>query len=122
MGQDFIPNHLLPEIDFATTHIWPDNWKEMEGGTAVWLRTHALVAAEQLGKPLLVEEFGKKVPPGANAAVIKELRDPVFRSVYSSVEKSVMRQARTCCHSRHLASETRPNHLVSSDAHRGIHL
>ena len=28
MGQDFLPNHELPDIDFATTHIWPDNWKK----------------------------------------------------------------------------------------------
>lgn len=69
----------------------PDNWKEMEGGSAHWLRTHSFAAAEHLVKPLLVEEFGKKVPAGADAALIRAQRDPVFRSVYSSVEKSLIR-------------------------------
>jgi hypothetical protein len=26
-GQDFIGNHALPMIDFASVHQWPDNWK-----------------------------------------------------------------------------------------------
>lgn len=27
MGQDFTMNHLGPNIDFASIHIWPDNWE-----------------------------------------------------------------------------------------------
>lgn len=25
-GQDFVANHKVEHIDFATTHVWPDNW------------------------------------------------------------------------------------------------
>ena len=25
-GQDFLANNVVPDIDFATTHIWMDNW------------------------------------------------------------------------------------------------
>ena len=25
-GQDFLTNNVVPDIDFATTHIWMDNW------------------------------------------------------------------------------------------------
>ena len=25
-GQDFLPNHLVDGIDFASVHMWPDNW------------------------------------------------------------------------------------------------
>lgn len=25
-GQDWMPNHQAPNIDFATIHVWPDNW------------------------------------------------------------------------------------------------
>lgn len=25
-GQDFISQHVISVIDFATLHIWPDNW------------------------------------------------------------------------------------------------
>lgn len=58
---------------------------------ARWTSTHALVAAEALHKPLVVEEFGKKVPPNAELQDMREYRDPVFRSVYASVEKSAER-------------------------------
>lgn len=27
MGQDWVGNHLSPNIDFATIHVWPDNWE-----------------------------------------------------------------------------------------------
>lgn len=25
-GQDFLPNHQLDGIDYASIHLWPDNW------------------------------------------------------------------------------------------------
>jgi hypothetical protein len=25
-GQDFMENHAVKDIDFATIHVWPDNW------------------------------------------------------------------------------------------------
>ena len=25
-GQDFLPNHMVDGIDFASLHLWPDNW------------------------------------------------------------------------------------------------
>lgn len=28
MGQNFSGNHMIPEIDFATVHVWPDNWNK----------------------------------------------------------------------------------------------
>ncbi len=27
MGQDFVENTNIPEIDYATVHAWPDNWE-----------------------------------------------------------------------------------------------
>jgi hypothetical protein len=27
IGQDFVPDHMSAAIDFATIHIWPDNWQ-----------------------------------------------------------------------------------------------
>ena len=27
IGQDFVLDHSSPSIDFATTHVWPDNWQ-----------------------------------------------------------------------------------------------
>ncbi len=25
-GQDFLPNHMVDGIDYASLHLWPDNW------------------------------------------------------------------------------------------------
>ena len=58
---------------------------------ATWLNTHAVIAGEVLRKPILVEEFGKKVAQDASAAGIRDKRDPIYRSVYASVERSVER-------------------------------
>jgi len=27
IGQDFVLDHSSPSIDFATIHVWPDNWQ-----------------------------------------------------------------------------------------------
>lgn len=39
-----------------------------------------------LGKPLVIEEFGKQLPVPANASVIAETRDPIFRAIYSALQ------------------------------------
>ena len=66
--QDFRAAHDGPHIDYATVHIWPQNWSwydpqqpasyETAAAKALdYLREHAAVAAA-LGKPLVLEEFG----------------------------------------------------------------
>ena len=34
MGQDFLLDHASPLVDFATLHVWPDNWGLSEDGSA----------------------------------------------------------------------------------------
>lgn len=53
-----------------------------------WLDSH-LTSAESIGKPLLFEEFGKKLENGNNAADIARLRDPVYEASYSAVERAI---------------------------------
>lgn len=91
MGQDFVENHLPESIDFASIHVWPDTWKRSgENFEREWTQSHLDVASRLLGKPLVVEEFGKKLPPYQhNDANIKELRDPIFKTTFSMVEKSI---------------------------------
>ncbi|KAK9826448.1 hypothetical protein WJX81_007622 [Elliptochloris bilobata] len=87
-GQDFTGNHRSPHIDFCTCHIWPDNWKV--GGVdfvTSWLDAH-IAAAASLGKPLLVEEFGKVVTADTDACDSSE-RSPYFEAVYGKVEASI---------------------------------
>jgi len=53
-----------------------------------WLDSH-LSASEAIGKPLLFEEFGKKLDNGASAEDIHKLRDPVYEASYQAVESAV---------------------------------
>ena len=65
-GQDFIDNHLHATIDYATCHIWPENW----GWNPIGNTDAAIAKAAQftqqriddaeniLGKPVMMDEFG----------------------------------------------------------------
>lgn len=58
-GQDFLSNHALPGIDYLSIHMWPDNWgrTDLDFGK-IWMNGH-LAQARLLGRPLVLEEFGK---------------------------------------------------------------
>ena len=86
MGQDFRRNHLPESIDFATIHIWPDTWGRPEDSfQKSWILAHIREAEEELGKPLLLEEFGKSI----ESVDETEERNQVYRSVHQLVEDSV---------------------------------
>ena len=66
--QDFRQTHAGPDIDYATVHIWPQNWgwydpqrpasyDGAELNARSYFRSFASDAAA-LGKPLVLEEFG----------------------------------------------------------------
>lgn len=51
-GQDFIANHQVAGIDFATFHSWVDNWFDDDiNFQTAWIQQHAADAA-YLGKPV----------------------------------------------------------------------
>lgn len=55
-----------------------------------WLEHHAKDAAGLLGMPLLLEEMGKKVNPAPGSpAQLAEQRDPVYGTMYRTVERSI---------------------------------
>ena len=67
-SQNFIQTHQGANIDYATIHIWPQNWGWYDPTTPStyangeqlsinYFQTHAVEAAS-LGKPLVLEEFG----------------------------------------------------------------
>ncbi len=67
-SQNFILTHQGASIDYATLHIWPENWgwydptnpalyDNAEKRAIKYFQTHA-VEAVSLGKPLVLEEFG----------------------------------------------------------------
>ncbi|KAK9866630.1 hypothetical protein WJX84_008538 [Apatococcus fuscideae] len=87
-GQDFRNNHMSKNIDWATVHLWPDNWKNYDGNFINnWLTTHSQVAS-QLGKPLILEEFGREIDADTDSARASE-RNPTFTQVYNYVQNSI---------------------------------
>lgn len=78
-GGDFVRNHALPAVDFATIHSYADQWLTCSEDcllqfTVEWYSAH-LAAAGQLGKPLLNEEFGRRFQP-------QPVVDALFKAVY----------------------------------------
>jgi mannan endo-1,4-beta-mannosidase len=68
-GQDFVITHIGPDIDYATVHIWPQNWgwydperpatyEAAEEKALEYFRQHVYDAAVLIKKPLVLEEFG----------------------------------------------------------------
>lgn len=67
----------------------PCSPNDQQGGfLREWLNSH-LEAADQIDKPLLFEEFGKRLDNSGDAAAIKQLRDPVFAASYDAVQTAV---------------------------------
>jgi mannan endo-1,4-beta-mannosidase len=60
-GSDFIRDHSLPNIDYATLHLYPDFWAWNLDQTLAWLQQH-IDDADALNKPLVLGEFGKSLP------------------------------------------------------------
>ncbi len=68
-GTDFVLDHVSPNIDYMTVHLWVENWgwydpddaegtySEGELLALEYLRRH-IVRAREAGKPMVLEEFG----------------------------------------------------------------
>ncbi|CAA0814573.1 Mannan endo-1-4-beta-mannosidase 7 [Striga hermonthica] len=88
VGTDFISNNLVPDIDFTTIHIYPDQWMpsssddEQDEFVDKWIKSHVEDSKSVLGKPLLVTEFGKSSrSSGYNVG----MRDRYFGSIFNDV-------------------------------------
>ncbi|MCW3838050.1 cellulase family glycosylhydrolase [Sphingomonas canadensis] len=93
--------HGFSEIDYLTAHIWPLNWswidaKDLaatnEAGMARvrdYIAQHVAMARE-LGKPLVIEEFGyPRDGGGYDPEASTRYRDAYYRLIYDAVEDSV---------------------------------
>jgi mannan endo-1,4-beta-mannosidase len=105
-GGDFVTTHQSQYVDYTTCHIWVENWSKYDpndasatslaGATSFalgYLNAHD-TAARQLGKPLVLEEFGLardgwtaggKFDPAATVTH----RDSYYRSIYDAVAASL---------------------------------
>lgn len=90
-AQLFEAAHRSPHIDYLTYHLWPKNWGWMdswEGGMAKsrdYLNTH-IDAAQRLGKPIVLEEFGLDRDGGAfDIRSATTRRDQFYRMVFELI-------------------------------------
>eukprot|EP01025_Chloroclados_australasicus_P040674 TRINITY_DN425_c0_g1_i1.p1 TRINITY_DN425_c0_g1~~TRINITY_DN425_c0_g1_i1.p1 ORF type:complete len:535 (+),score=43.90 TRINITY_DN425_c0_g1_i1:134-1738(+) len=87
-GQNFVPDHSSPAIDFAGFHIWIDNWgikQDPQTFFKQWIQAH-IDDARKMNKPVIIEEFGKKVEIEDS---ITSSRDPFFSIAYQQTISSV---------------------------------
>ena len=84
------PTQLPPKgVDYAAIHLWPDNWRRWDPAFGrEWLDGH-IRNAQALGKPLLLEEFGKAVGGEAASDQSEGDRSKWFNQTYSRVRESV---------------------------------
>lgn len=89
--------HRSPDIDYLTAHIWPANWgwlnrQDMAGTdadararTAEYIRQH-IGFARELGKPLVIEEFGyPRDGDTYDPATAVTLRDGFYTDIHAAV-------------------------------------
>ncbi|NIJ18965.1 mannan endo-1,4-beta-mannosidase [Sphingomonas naasensis] len=89
--------HSVPEIDYLTAHIWPLNWNWVDAGdiagshaaatakVAEYLDQHQALA-RQIGKPLVIEEFGyPRDGGGYDREASTHFKDLYYRQIYDAV-------------------------------------
>ncbi|BDA49901.1 Mannan endo-1,4-beta-mannosidase 1 [Coccomyxa sp. Obi] len=87
-GQDFTNNHRSKDIDFTAVHAWPDNW-QVSGSDFMtsWVNCH-VDASASIGKPMLLEEFGKVVSQDGSYQRMNE-RTPYYTAALDAVKASI---------------------------------
>ena len=72
-GTDFVVQHASDDIDLMGFHLYPDHWKLTDGEAEQWIVAHAR-DARKLGKPVILDEVGRMVPPHSMAVRDASLR------------------------------------------------
>ena len=96
VGIDFAVDHASDHVDYATVHVWPQNWgwydperpetyDDALNKSVTYIRRHVDLARE-IGKPLVLEEFGI----GRDAASHRDgtpvtTRDRYYADVFAEV-------------------------------------
>ena len=100
-GQDFEADNALTSIDYAGIHLWNDNWGvtgDISGFDNAWIQAH-VQASQKLGKPLVLEEFGKNTtnpfdPNTADESIRRQKFSIALSALQSSLESGgVLRAA-----------------------------
>ncbi|XP_074277208.1 mannan endo-1,4-beta-mannosidase 6-like [Silene latifolia] len=90
VGTDFVRNHQVLGIDFASVHIYADSWiSPAVSNTHLefynsWLQSH-IEDAGKMGMPVVFSEFGVSTKdPGYNTS----FRDATYKMVFKSIIES----------------------------------
>ncbi len=94
-----VASHEMPEIDYLTAHIWPQNWgwadpanlagswSTVEANTRKYIADH-IAPATRLGKPLVIEEFGFPRDSGYEPGTATAYKDRFYGLIYDAVLES----------------------------------
>ncbi|GJZ54843.1 putative mannan endo-1,4-beta-mannosidase 9 [Tanacetum coccineum] len=85
VGTDFISNHQVKDVDFATIHLYPDQWVSGDDDARAkfvekWIKAHIDDCDSILRKPLLIEEFGKS---SWSSGYTVKARDEYFGNIFN---------------------------------------
>ncbi|KAF8058333.1 MAN1 [Scenedesmus sp. PABB004] len=86
-GVDFVREFSSPHIDFASIHMYADQWcpgsdDDTCRWSVEWVRAHMRACAEALGgKPLVLQEFGKKPAGAGRTALFQQMSALLTESV-----------------------------------------
>ena len=95
----FIQSHKTPNVDYLTFHMWAANWSWFDPKNAAatydsaWSKAQDYLdwhidAAKELGKPIVLEEFGINRDDGAYAAdASTEFRDRYYDAVFDVLHR-----------------------------------
>ncbi|CAI9761913.1 unnamed protein product [Fraxinus pennsylvanica] len=94
VGTDFIRNHKVLGVDFASVHIYPDSWISQTISdvhiefTKSWIQSHIDDAENFLGMPVVFGEFGVSAKdPGYNSTYRDTLLNNVYKILLDSTRK-----------------------------------
>ncbi|XP_024923090.2 mannan endo-1,4-beta-mannosidase 2 [Ziziphus jujuba] len=91
LGSDFIRNSKIPNIDFASVHIYPDHWfhnQDFEDKLkflSKWMLSHIEDGDKELKKPVMFTEFGLS---NENKDFEPSQRDIFFKTIFDIIYKS----------------------------------
>ncbi|XXG78842.1 hypothetical protein AAC387_Pa09g0018 [Persea americana] len=94
VGTDFLSNNQIPGIDFATIHLYPDQWLSGSNEQAQnaflqrWLQAHIQDADSVLRKPLIITEFGKSSKVSGYSTSQRDFfSGTVYNIIYASARR-----------------------------------
>ena len=91
---DFVTDQAFASIDFAVAHNWPEHWTysgmTLMGQYMQMVSDQGRDAADLLGKPFVLEEFGLSRDPGGTTTSRDAWFDAYFRTAYEAGASGAM--------------------------------